>query len=133
MVLPEKFCLRQFWSQERGSLSETGLIIGLIAVVAIVAVTQLGSKVESVFTDAKSEMAAHLGGTWTVTCRVPSAADNYIFTSPIVGKMGDVVVLNGSIGPDASVLTVAIGAATGNTVSDGPDGGLTNCTGWAVE
>lgn len=45
-----KHTLKQFWNEEEGqSLSEYGLILALIAVVAITALTLLGDNIKAMF------------------------------------------------------------------------------------
>lgn len=45
-----KHTLRKFWNEEEGqSLSEYGLILALIAVVAIAALTLLGGNIKAMF------------------------------------------------------------------------------------
>lgn len=47
-----KHTLKQFWNEEEGqSLSEYGLILALIAVVAITALTLLGDNIKAMFQD----------------------------------------------------------------------------------
>lgn len=47
-----KNVLKEFWNEEEGqSLSEYGLILALIAVVAIAALTLLGDNIKAMFED----------------------------------------------------------------------------------
>ncbi len=56
LTLISNFLRRWFSDEEAQTLTEYALILVLIAIVAIVAVTGLGSKIKSIFTTISSSM-----------------------------------------------------------------------------
>jgi len=58
-----KHIMKNFWHDEEGqSLSEYGLILALIAVVAIAALTTLGSNIGELFDEVATKIKDSLGG-----------------------------------------------------------------------
>lgn len=58
-----KHIMKSFWHDEDGqSLSEYGLILALIAVVAIAALTTLGSNIGELFDEVATKIKDSLGG-----------------------------------------------------------------------
>ena len=121
---------RWFAAEERAaSLVEMGLLVGLVAVVAIVAVTQVGSKVNGIFSNAETTLTDYsVVQTWSASCFF--GPDDHVSMSPVVGKRGDAFTTSGLLGDDPVSIYGIIGGAA--TVELGEDAFGDSCSNWSA-
>mgnify|MGYP002714076476 CR=1 FL=1 len=124
---------RRFMGERDGaSLVETGLLVGLIAVVAIVAVSQLGSKVNGVFTTTKTTIDENMASQWTAACL------DLVSLYPLVNvsayaKLGDTYPVTFEDTNTLNMVTVNVEIGSENLVYDSLGAPVFRCVQWSNE
>ena len=107
----------KFTDEDRAaSLVEFGLLVGLVAVVAITAVVSVGAKVNSVFSNAGDTLTDYaVAQTWTASCNYEG---EHVDMVPVVGKRGENFTTSASYEGNSYQLTGVIGGAATIYVED---------------
>jgi Flp pilus assembly pilin Flp len=117
--------LNKIKSVKGASLLEFGILVSLIGAVSIASVSQFGSKVTSIFSDAAAGVAYTPPSADDLTFQSTGGAFHVTGTShmtPAAGETRDIVVRNRMSEPTDPIVTMLVDGAHFNIISDSCDG-----------